>query len=75
MTAHVDDPGEQLLPRLRAWRRHSIHVGLSPRTSAFWSGLLYREPRGVIREYARLLTRPCSPATAGARPIPRSLPG
>lgn len=54
MTHQYDDPGEQLLPRLRAWRRHNIHIGLSPRTSPFWSGLLYREPRGVITEYARL---------------------
>jgi hypothetical protein len=54
MTPHYDDPGEQLLPRLRAWRRHNIHIGLSPRTSPFWSGLLYREPRGAVTEYARL---------------------
>jgi len=54
MTPQRDDPGEQLLPRLRAWRRHNIHIGLSPRTSPFWSGLLYREPHGGVREYARL---------------------
>jgi hypothetical protein len=54
MTPHSDDPGEHLLPRLRAWRRHNIHIGLSPRSSPFWNGLLYREPRGVIRDYARL---------------------
>jgi hypothetical protein len=54
MIPHSDDPGEQLLPRLRAWRRHNIHIGLSPRASPFWNGLLYREPRGAIREYARL---------------------
>jgi hypothetical protein len=54
MTHQYDDPGEQLLPRLRAWRRHNIHIGLSPRASPFWSGLLYREPRGAVTEYARL---------------------
>ena len=54
MTPRYDDPGEQLLPRLRAWRRHNIHIGLSPRTSPFWNGLLYREPRGDVGEYARL---------------------
>jgi hypothetical protein len=54
MTHQYDDPGEQLLPRLRAWRRHNIHIGLSPRTSPFWSGLLYREPRGAVTGYARL---------------------
>jgi hypothetical protein len=54
MTHQYDNPGEQLLPRLRAWRRHNIHIGLSPRTSPFWSGLLYREPRGAVTEYARL---------------------
>ena len=55
MTPHCDDPAEQLVPRLRAWRRHNIHIGLSPRASPFWSGLLYREPRGAVAEYARLL--------------------
>ncbi len=54
MTDQYDDPGEQLLPRLRAWRRHNIHIGLSPRISPFWRGLLYREPRGAIAGYARL---------------------
>jgi len=54
MTHQYDNPGDQVLPRLRAWRRHSIHIGLSPRTSPFWNGLLYREPRGDVGEYARL---------------------
>jgi hypothetical protein len=54
MTHQYDNPGEQLLPRLRAWRRHNIHIGLSPRASPFWNGLLYREPRGAVTEYARL---------------------
>lgn len=54
MTHQYDDPADQLLPRLRAWRRHGIHIGLSPRTSPFWNGLLYREPRGDVEEYARL---------------------
>ncbi len=54
MMPRDDDPAENLLPRLRAWRRHNIHIGLFPRSSPFWNGLLYREPRGVIGEYARL---------------------
>jgi hypothetical protein len=54
VTPRDDDPAENLLPRLRAWRRHNIHIGIFPRSSPFWNGLLYREPRGVIREYARL---------------------
>ena len=45
---------EQLLPRLRAWRRYNVHVGLVPRASPFWGGLLYREPHGAVAEYARL---------------------
>jgi len=54
MIAQDDELREQLLPRLRAWRRHNIHIGLSPRVSPLWRGLLYREPRGTIAEYARL---------------------
>ena len=73
MIAHSDDPGEQLLPRLRAWRRHSIHIGLSPRSSAFWSGLLYREPRGVIREYARLFDTALLPCDRRCAPDPALL--
>jgi hypothetical protein len=64
MTHPYDDPGAQLLPRLRAWRKHNIHVGLSPRTSPFWSGLLYREPRGDVREYARLFDTALFPCDA-----------
>lgn len=54
MIAQYDELREQLLPRLRAWRRNNIHIGLSPRVSPLWRGLLYREPRGAIAEYARL---------------------
>jgi len=54
MTPPGDRLEEQLLPRLRAWRRYNVHVGLAPRVSRFWSGLLYREPHGAVAEYARL---------------------
>ncbi len=70
MTHRYDDPGEQLLPRLRAWRRHNIHVGLSPRTSPFWTGLLYREPRGDVREYARFFDTALFPCDARYPPDP-----
>jgi hypothetical protein len=54
MTTHPDGLREQLLPRLRAWARHGIHIGLTPRVSPSWSGLLYREPYGGIAEYAAI---------------------
>ena len=60
---------EQLLSRLRAWRRYNVHVGLVPRTSPFWRGLLYREPRGGIAEYAALFDTalfPCGSAPDAA---------
>jgi len=61
-----DLPDEQLLSRLRAWRRYNVHIGLVPRASAFWSGLLYREPRGAIAEYAQLFDTALFPC--GTRP-------
>ncbi|HTO94020.1 MAG TPA: hypothetical protein VMM80_06590 [Bacteroidota bacterium] len=62
-------PDEQLQCRLRAWRRYNVHIGLVPRASAFWSGLLYREPHGAIAEYAQLFDTalfPCGGAPDAA---------
>jgi hypothetical protein len=73
MTPSCDDLEEQLLPRLRAWRRYNIHIGLSPRTSPFWSGLLYREPRGAVREYARFLDTALLRCDPACRPDPALL--
>ncbi|HMK39140.1 MAG TPA: hypothetical protein VK569_07345 [Bacteroidota bacterium] len=73
MIPRYDDQGEQLLPRLRAWRRHNIHIGLSPRTSPFWSGLLYREPRGDVGEYARLFDTALLRCDSGRPPDPARL--
>jgi hypothetical protein len=44
------------LLRIRAWRRHNIHIGLSPRVSPVWEGLLCGESAtsDSTADYARL---------------------
>jgi len=69
MTPSRDRPDEQLLSRLRAWRRYNVHIGLAPRAARFWRGLLYREPRGAIAEYAQIFDTalfPCGSAPDAA---------
>ena len=76
MIAYGDDPGEQLLPHLRAWRRHSIHIGsLPPVRPRSGAGYYTGSRAGSYGNMPGSSTRPCSPATAGAGPIPCSLPG
>jgi hypothetical protein len=53
MTPRREDIRERLLPRLRAWSRHGIHIGLSPRTPPPWSALLDPAHDGSLRTYAK----------------------
>jgi len=52
MTPPREDIRERLLPRLRAWSRHGIHFGLSPRTPPPWRRLLDPAQDGSLRGYA-----------------------
>jgi len=52
MTPRREDIRERLLPRLRAWSRHGIHIGLSPRTPPPWRELLDPAQDGSLRGYA-----------------------
>ena len=54
MTPRLEEIREQLLPRLRAWGRHGIHIGLSPRAPAGWKTVLDPAQDGSIRTYAGL---------------------
>ena len=54
MTPRLEDIREQLLPRLRAWGCHGIHIGLSPRAPAGWKTVLDPAQDGSIRTYAGL---------------------
>jgi hypothetical protein len=54
MTAPRTDMQEDLLGRLRAWRRHNIRIGLAGWSPGAWEGLLECEPNGSIDSYARI---------------------
>ena len=52
MTTLTGNAREHLLARLRAWRKHAIRIGLSPRRSPAWNGLLPREIPESVAAYA-----------------------
>ena len=51
MTPRREELREQLFPRLRAWGRHGIHIGLTPRRSAAWEGLFDRGTGNTTARY------------------------
>lgn len=56
MTASAGHAEEELLVRIRAWRRHHIRIGLASWSPAAWEGLLEREPYGSTAGYARVFS-------------------
>jgi hypothetical protein len=72
MTVQHGDMHEELLGRLRAWRRHGIRIGLAGWSSAGWSGLLEREPCGSIAGYARIF--PTALLRVAAAPLTPTTP-
>jgi hypothetical protein len=52
MTGLTGEAREHLLARFQAWRKHALHIGLSPRRSPAWNGLLPREAQGCVAAYA-----------------------
>jgi hypothetical protein len=56
VTSGAEHAQEELLVRIRAWRRHNIRIGLAPWSPAAWEGLLEREPYGGTAGYARVFS-------------------
>lgn len=68
MTPRPEDIRERLLPRLRAWSRHGIHIGLSPRTPPPWKALLDPAENGSLHTYAEFFDTAL--LHAGPGPLP-----